>query len=269
MTIHGVGEMVKIVGVKLYDAKIYEFDASDKEFKLGDRVLVETDKGRFLGKVAVEPREKEKQSSLKTLRPVLRKATDEDLKQEEKNVQMQREAFDFCLQRIRNRGLPMKLVRIEFLFDRSKAIFYFTSEKRVDFRELVKDLASKYHTRIEMRQIGVRDEAKMVGGTGSCGRELCCSNFLNTFDLVSVRMAKEQNLALNPEKISGVCGRLMCCLAFEHEIYSQLRKDLPKLGKRIKTKFGQGKVIRQNILAQTVTIQLEDGAEMTLNVSDL
>jgi len=269
MTMHGVGEMVKIVGVKLNDAKIYEFDALDKEFKLGDRVLVETDKGRFLGKVAVEPREKENQSLMKTLRPVLRKATDKDLEQEEKNIQMQREAFDFCLQRIRNRGLPMKLVRIEFLFDRSKAIFYFTSEKRVDFRELVKDLASKYHTRIEMRQIGVRDEAKMVGGTGSCGRELCCSRFLNTFDLVSVRMAKEQNLALNPEKISGVCGRLMCCLAFEHEIYSQLRKDFPKLGKRIKTKFGQGKVIRQNILAQTVTLQLEDGAEMTLNVSDL
>ncbi len=269
MKMDGVGEMIRVVGVKLYDAKMYEFDASDKEFKLGDRVLVETEKGRFLGIVAVEPMEKEKQSLLKRLRPILRKATDEDLKQEEKNVDMGREAFDFCLQRIRTRGLPMKLVRVEFLFDRSKAIFYFTSEKRVDFRELVKDLASKYHTRIEMRQIGVRDEAKMVGGTGNCGRELCCSRFLNTFDLVSVRMAKEQNLALNPEKISGVCGRLMCCLAFEHKIYSQLRKGLPKLGKRIKTKFGQGKVIRQNILAQTVTLQLENGGEMTLNVSEL
>ena len=261
--------MARVVGVRLYDGKIYEFDASDTDFALGDSVLVETEKGRFLGKVAVEPREKETRSILKILRPVLRKATEEDLKQQEKNIQIQKEALDFCWQRIRVRGLPMKLVRVEFLFDRSKAIFYFTSEKRVDFRELVKDLASKYHTRIEMRQIGVRDEAKMVGGTGSCGRELCCCRFLNTFDLVSVRMAKEQNLALNPEKISGVCGRLMCCLAFEHEIYSQLRRDLPKLGKRIKTKFGEGKVIRQNILAQTVTLQLENGVEMTLNVSDL
>lgn len=261
--------MVRVVGVKLYDAKIYEFDAADMECKAGDRVLVETEKGRFLGVVAIEPGERETRSSVRNLRPVLRKATDEDVKQEEKNLQMGREALDFCLQRIRARGLPMKLVRVEFLFDRSKAIFYFTSEKRVDFRELVKDLASKYRTRIEMRQIGVRDEAKMVGGTGSCGRELCCCRFLNTFDLVSVRMAKEQNLALNPEKISGVCGRLMCCLAFEHETYSHLRKDFPKLGKRIKTKFGQGKVIRQNILGQTVTIQLENGAEMTLNVSDL
>ncbi len=261
--------MTKIVGVKLRDGKVYEFDASDTEFKLGDRVLVETEKGRFLGKVAIEPRERETRSLLRALRPVLRTATAEDLKEEEKNLEMQKEAFDFCWQRIKARGLSMKLVRVEFLFDRSKAIFYFTSEKRVDFRELVKDLASKYRTRIEMRQIGVRDEAKMVGGTGNCGRELCCCRFLNTFDLVSVRMAKEQNLALNPEKISGVCGRLMCCLAFEHEIYSQLRRDLPKLGKRIKTKFGEGKVIRQNILAQTVTLQLENGAEMTLNVSDL
>jgi cell fate regulator YaaT (PSP1 superfamily) len=236
---------------------------------LGERVLVETEKGRFLGKVVVEPRERETQSIEKTLQPIIRKATDEDMKQDQRNGEMQSEAFDFCLERIKAREIPMKLVRVEFLFDRSKALFYFTSEKRVDFRELVKDLASKYHTRIEMRQIGVRDEAKMVGGTGSCGRELCCCRFLNTFDLVSVRMAKEQNLALNPEKISGVCGRLMCCLAYEHENYSQLRKNLPKLGKRIKTKFGQGKVIRQNILAQTVTLQLENGSEMILNVADL
>ena len=269
MPIDGANEMARVVGVRLYDGKMYEFDASDTDFAPGDRVLVETEKGQFLGRVAVEPREKDTRPLLKTLRPILRKATEEDLKQQEKNLQMQEEALDFCWQRIRVRGLPMKLVRVEFLFDRSKAIFYFTSEKRVDFRELVKDLASKYHTRIEMRQIGVRDEAKMVGGTGSCGRELCCCRFLNTFDLVSVRMAKEQNLALNPEKISGLCGRLMCCLAFEHEIYSQLRRDLPKLGKRVKTKFGEGRVIRQNILAQTVTLQLENGVEMILNVTDL
>jgi cell fate regulator YaaT (PSP1 superfamily) len=266
---YGVDEMARVVGVKLNNAKIHEFDASDKELQLGDRVLVETEKGRFLGTVAVEPREREEDSSAKKFQPILRKATDEDMNQEEKNAEVEREAFDFCLQRIGARGISMKLVQVKFSLDRSKAIFYFTSEKRVDFRELVKDLASKYHTRIEMRQIGVRDEAKMVGGTGSCGLELCCCRFLNTFDLVSVRMAKEQNLALNPEKISGLCGRLMCCLAYEHEIYSQLRKNLPKIGKRIKTKFGQGKVIRQNVLSQTVTVQLENGTEMTLEASEL
>jgi cell fate regulator YaaT (PSP1 superfamily) len=266
---YGVDEMTRVVGVKLHDAKIHEFDSSNEELHVGDRVLVETEKGRFLGEVAVEPRAREEDANTKNLRPVLRKATDEDMQQEKKNSEVQREAFDFCLQRIRVREISMKLVQVEFSFDRSKAIFYFTSEKRVDFRELVKDLASQYHTRIEMRQIGVRDEAKMVGGTGSCGLELCCCRFLNNFDLVSVRMAKEQNLALNPEKISGLCGRLMCCLAYEHKIYSQLRKNLPKVGKRIKTKFGEGKVIRQNVLSQTVTVQLENGTEMTLEASDL
>ena len=163
----------------------------------------------------------------------------------------------------------MKLVKTEVLLDHSKIIFYFTAEKRVDFRELVKDLASEFKTRIEMRQIGVRDEAKMICGIGICGRELCCSKFVNRFDLVSVKMAKEQNLALNPTKISGVCGRLMCCLSFEFPVYLELKKGLPKIGKRIHTKAGKGKVIRQNVLNQTITVELEEGGEMTIHASEL
>jgi cell fate regulator YaaT (PSP1 superfamily) len=163
----------------------------------------------------------------------------------------------------------MKLVKTEVLLDRSKALFYFTSEKRVDFRELVRDLAAELRMRIEMRQIGVRDEAKMVCGVGGCGRGLCCSSFLNRFDLVSVKMAKEQNLALNPSKISGVCGRLMCCLAYEYATYTELKKNLPKVGKHIVTKSGKGKIIRQNVLNQTVTVELEEGGEITVHESEI
>ena len=163
----------------------------------------------------------------------------------------------------------MKLVRVEFFFHRSKAIFYFTSEKRVDFRELVKDLAARFKTRIEMRQIGVRDEAKMTGGVGPCGREFCCSRFLSSFDLVSVKMAKEQNLALNPTKISGACGRLMCCLAYEYETYCEYRKGLPKVGKRVTTSHGEGRVIRQNIMGRTVTVELQSGEEVSISGEDI
>ena len=269
MAIHGVDEMVRIVGVKLCDGKIYEFDAGDKEFKLGDNVLVETEKGQFLGKVAVEPREKEKQSLLKIPPPILRKATDEDLKQEEMNLEMQREAFVFCLQRIRERELPMKLVRVEFLFDRSKAIFYFTAESRVDFRELVKNLVQKFRTRIELRQIGIRNGTRILGGIGTCGREICCARFLHNFDRVSIKMAKEQNMSLNPEKISGLCGRLMCCLAFEYETYLDIKKHVPKCGKKIVTSEGQGKVIRQNIFQGKISVELEDGKEIDIDIKDI
>jgi cell fate regulator YaaT (PSP1 superfamily) len=182
---------------------------------------------------------------------------------------LEKEAFEFCLQKIREKNLNMKLVKTEILLDRSKALFYFTSEKRIDFRELVRDLASQFKMRIEMRQIGVRDEAKMICGLGSCGRELCCAKFMNRFELVSVKMAKEQNLALNPTKISGVCGRLMCCLSYEFPTYVELKKDLPKVGKYIVTPSGRGKVIRQNVLSQTVTVELEEGGEITIHASEL
>jgi cell fate regulator YaaT (PSP1 superfamily) len=215
------------------------------------------------------PYEKERRLLLKTPRKAIRKATPEDLGQYERNKRLEKDAFEFCLRKVNEKGLNMKLVKTEALLDRSKILFYFTAEKRVDFRELVRDLAGEFKVRIEMRQIGVRDEAKMVCGLGSCGRELCCSSYLTRFDLVSVKMAKEQNLALNPTKISGICGRLMCCLAYEHPTYVELKKDLPKVGKHITTKSGKGKIIRQNVLNQTVTVELEEGGEVTVHVSEL
>ena len=261
--------MIRVVGVRLKNEKIYEFDALDLDLHAGDGVIVETGKGISIGAVAAEPRNIEKKSLVRSLKKVIRKATDEDKTQAEANRSIEEEGFNFCMERITARNLTMKLVAVEFLFDRSKAIFYFTSEKRIDFRELVKDLAARFKTRIEMRQIGVRDEAKMIGGVGTCGREFCCVKFLNSFDLVSVKMAKEQNLALNPCKISGACGRLMCCLGYEYQTYSELKKGLPKVGKKVTSKYGEGKIIRQNILDRTVTIALESGAEVTVSADDI
>ena len=261
--------MIRLVFVKLPNGKTEEFDATQLSLEAGEDVIVETEKGLVLGKVLAPPHEKEKRFFLKSPRKVTRKATAEDLDQFKGNQQLEKEAFEFCLQRIREKNLNMKLVKTEILLDRSKALFYFTSEKRIDFRELVRDLASQFKMRIEMRQIGVRDEAKMVCGIGSCGRELCCAKFMNRFDLVSVKMAKEQNLALNPTKISGVCGRLMCCLAYEFPTYMELKKDLPKVGKHIVTRSGKGKIIRQNVLSQTVTVELEEGGEITIHASEI
>ena len=261
--------MIRLVHVKLANGKAEEFDAGAFALERGDSVLVNMEKGVALGKVALPPYEKERRALLKTPRKVVRKATPEDISQDERNRQLEKDAFQFCLRKVTEKGLNMKLVKTEVLFDRSKILFYFTADKRVDFRELVKELAGEFKMRIEMRQIGVRDEAKMVCGLGSCGRELCCSAYLNRFDLVSVKMAKEQNLALNPTKISGICGRLMCCLSFEYPTYVELKKDLPKVGKHIVTKSGKGKIIRQNVLNQTVTVQLEEGGEVTVHVSEI
>jgi cell fate regulator YaaT (PSP1 superfamily) len=261
--------MIRVVHVKLANGRAEEFDAADLLLEVGEMIIAETDKGQVLGKVLAPPHEKEKHFILKAPKKVLRMATPEDLAQFEKNRQLEKDAFRFCLQKIKEKDMNMKLVKTEVLLDRSKALFYFTAEKRVDFRELVRDLAAEFKMRIEMRQIGVRDEAKMVCGMGGCGRELCCATFLNRFDLVSVKMAKEQNLALNPTKISGVCGRLMCCLAYEFPTYMELKKNLPKVGKHIVTKGGKGKIIRQNVLNQTVTVQLEEGGEVTIHASEI
>jgi cell fate regulator YaaT (PSP1 superfamily) len=261
--------MYRLVHVRLANGKTEELDAVDFSLEPGDAIIAETDKGVTLGKVLAPPHEKEKHFVLKAPKKIIRKASPEDLEQFEKNRQLEKDAFRFCLQKIQQRGLSMKLVRTEILLDRSKALFYFTAEKRVDFRELVRDLAAEFKMRIEMRQIGVRDEAKMVCGMGGCGRELCCATFLNRFDLVSVKMAKEQNLALNPTKISGVCGRLMCCLAYEFPTYVEMKKNLPKVGKHIVTRSGKGKIIRQNVLNQTVTVELEEGGEVTIHASEL
>jgi len=261
--------MVRLVYVKLPNGRYEEFDAGDLSLEFGEDVVVESERGVLLGKVLSEPHHKEKRFVLKSPGKVIRKATIEDLERFEENKKLEQRAFDFCLKKINEKGLNMKLVKTEVLLDRSKILFYFTAEKRVDFRELVKDLASEFRIRIEMRQIGVRDEAKMISGIGSCGRELCCSKFMNRFDLVSVKMAKEQNLALNPSKISGICGRLMCCLSYEFPVYLELKRDLPKVGKRILTKAGRGKVIRQNVLSQTITVELEEGGEITLHASEI
>ncbi len=261
--------MIRLVFVKLANGKAEEFDAGDLTLEVRENVIVDTEKGQVLGRTLAAPQEKEKRFLLKSPRKVLRKATPEDLDQSHKNEQLEKDAFAFCLRKIRDKGLNMKLVKTEVLLDRSKALFYFTSEKRVDFRELVRDLAAEFRMRIEMRQIGVRDEAKMVCGLGSCGRELCCAKFMNRFELVSVKMAKEQNLALNPTKISGICGRLMCCLAYEYPTYLELKRDLPKVGKHITTRSGKGKVIRQNVLSQTVTVELEEGGEITIHASEI
>jgi len=261
--------MIRLVFIKLPNGKCEEFDATDLPLNAGENVIVETEKGLVLARVLSSPHEKERRFFLKSPRKVIRKATPEDLEQFQGNQQLEREAFLLCLKKIKEKNLNMKLVKTEILLDRSKALFYFTAEKRVDFRELVRDLAAEFRMRIEMRQIGVRDEAKMVCGIGGCGRELCCATFMNRFELVSVKMAKEQNLALNPTKISGICGRLMCCLAYEFPTYVELKKDLPKIGKHIAIHAGKGKIIRQNVLSQTVTIELEEGGEITVHVSEL
>jgi cell fate regulator YaaT (PSP1 superfamily) len=260
--------MIRLVVVKLPNGKCEEFDAGELALDCGEGVVVESEKGIVLGKVISPPRQKEKRFVLKSPRKAIRKAGPEDTEQFKANQRYEKEAFGFCVRKIREKGINMKLVKTELLLDRSKTLFYFTAEKRVDFRELVRDLASEFKMRIEMRQIGVRDEAKMVCGVGSCGRELCCSKFLNRFDLVSVKMAKEQNLALNPLKISGCCGRLMCCLSYEVSTYAELKKTLPKVGKHIMTRSGKGKIIRQNVLNQTVTVELEEGGEITIDASE-
>jgi cell fate regulator YaaT (PSP1 superfamily) len=261
--------MIRLVYIKLPNGKCEEFDAVDLVLEANENVIVESDKGSVLGKVLAAPHEKERRFILKSPRKVARKAAPEDLEQFERNQQLEKEAFAFCLRKIREKSMNMKLVKTEVLLDRSKILFYFTAEKRVDFRELVRDLASEFKMRIEMRQIGVRDEAKMVCGIGGCGRELCCAKFMNRFDLVSIKMAKEQNLALSPTKISGICGRLMCCLGYEYPAYMELKKNLPKVGKHVVTRSGKGKIVRQNVLNQTVTVELEEGGEITIDGSEI
>ncbi len=262
--------MTRIVKIQFHPAgKLYDFNAGALDIAAGERVIVETERGKSIGTVVVAPREFAESDSPEGLKNILRKAHQEDLEAASRNAAKEKEAYDFCLAKIKERGMDMKLVRVEYLFDGSKAIFYFTADGRVDFRELVKDLAHQFHTRIEMRQIGVRDEAKMVGGIGICGRELCCSSFLREFEPVSVKMAKEQNLALNPTKISGQCGRLLCCLSYEFETYCTLKKCLPKCGKRVRCGNVEGEVMKLNILDGTVTVKTDDDREVLLKGDDI
>jgi cell fate regulator YaaT (PSP1 superfamily) len=262
--------MIRLVSIKFRAAgRQYDFGALDFDLRPGDRVIVETDRGRALGTVVTAPRDVPRSQAPDDVKNVLRLAAAEDIALADVNTAREGEAIRFCQKRVQERRMEMKLVRAEYLFDGSKIIFYFTADGRIDFRELVKDLAHHFHTRIEMRQIGVRDEAKLTGGIGICGRELCCCTFLTEFAPVSVKMAKEQGLALNPNKISGQCGRLLCCLGYEFETYCALKKGLPKCGKKITLENREVEVVAQNILRQSVNVRLEDGKQREVTAEQL
>ena len=257
---------MKVIGVRFRNAgKIYYFDPKDYEIEKGQHVIVETARGMEYGDVVLGNKEVEDNKDLMPLKSVIRVATPEDDAKEAKNHEKEKEAFKICLERIAKHGLEMKLIDAEYTFDNNKVLFYFTADGRIDFRELVKDLASVFKTRIELRQIGVRDETKILGGIGICGRPLCCNTHLSEFVPVSIKMAKEQNLSLNPTKISGVCGRLMCCLKHEADTYEYLNSKLPDVGEFVKTFDGvRGEVASVNVLRQTVKLLVEVNDEKEL-----
>ena len=252
-------EKVEIVGVNFREAgKIYYFSPESFKLSLGDKVIVETSRGVELGVVKVGNKIVDSKDIVSPLKPVTRPATAQDIEQYEKNRAAEDEAIAICQKKVEAHNLGMKLVGAEYTFDKSKLIFYFTCESRVDFRELVRDLASTFRTRIELRQIGIRDEAKMLGGLGVCGRKLCCANFLSDFVQVSIKMAKEQNFSLNSSKVSGACGRLMCCLRYEHEAYEEAIKQTPPTGSVVKTPEGDGVVVETKPLAKEIKVRLND-----------
>lgn len=248
--------MVNVIGVRFRSAgKVYFFDPAGYDIKQGNNVIVETARGIEYGLVVLGPRDVEDDKIIQPLKPVIRQATEEDNAIEKRNKEKEKEAFNICLEKIHKHGLEMKLIDSEYTFDNNKVLFYFTADGRIDFRELVKDLASVFKTRIELRQIGVRDETKIVGGIGICGRPLCCHTHLSEFAPVSIKMAKEQNLSLNPTKISGVCGRLMCCLKNEEEAYEELNSKLPGMGDFVTTKDNlKGEVQSVSVLKQLVKV---------------
>ena len=251
--------MAEVVSVRFRTAgKLYYFDPLDFDMKKGDHVIVETARGMEYGTVIGEKREVAEENIVRPLKPILRIATAEDDAQEADNLAVREEAYKICKEKIAKHELPMKLVEAEYTFDRKKLMFYFTADNRIDFRELVKDLAAVFKTRIELRQIGVRDEIKLLGGVGMCGREFCCHSYLHEFAPVSIKMAKEQNLSLNPANVSGVCGRLMCCLKNEEETYEELNKTMPGVGDTVSTNDGfKGEVVSINVLRQKVRVVIE------------
>ena len=266
--------MAEVIGVRFKQVgKIYYFDPVDIEFKTGESVIVETARGVECGEVATANRNVLDEEIVHPLKKVIRKATDEDLKHLEANKLKEKDALKTCEKLVAQHNLEMKLVDVEYTFDNSKIMFYFTADGRVDFRALVKDLASVFRTRIELRQIGVRDEAKMLGGLGVCGKPFCCSSFLGEFQPVSIKMAKEQGLSLSPVKISGTCGRLMCCLKYEQEAYTDLLKRTPKVGAIVKTPMGKGLVVENNLLTQTLKVKMDntpdEAAPQTFKVKEV
>ncbi|OQY05010.1 MAG: stage 0 sporulation protein [Desulfobacteraceae bacterium 4572_123] len=255
--------MKKKVGIRFKSAgKIYDFDAGAFVLNCGDCVIVETEKGLGFGFVASNPKLIKKKDNRKPLKKVFRIASELDFQQRNKNKEMEQQAFACCINYIKQLNLAMNLFSVESSFDASRLTFFFTSEGRVDFRQLVKMLVKQFRVRVEMRQVGIRNQAKMCGGIGRCGRELCCSLFMEKFDPVSIRMAKKQGLSLNPTKISGQCGRLMCCLTFEDATYRNLKKSFPKIGKIVQTANGKGKVVRHNVICNRISLRLNNGTEI-------
>ncbi|WP_332633238.1 PSP1 domain-containing protein [Halalkalibacter flavus] len=252
--------MHQVVGVRFKKAgKIYYFSPGSFQLEKGETVIVETSRGVEFGRVVIGTKIVGENDVVLPLKQVIRIATEKDKLVVQENVEQAKKAFEVCTEKIIEHKLDMKLVDVEYTFDRNKVLFYFTADGRIDFRELVKDLAAVFRTRIELRQIGVRDEAKMLGGIGPCGRVLCCSSFLGDFEPVSIKMAKDQSLSLNPAKISGLCGRLMCCLKYENDMYESAKQELPDVGKRVRTPEGRGRVIGLNLLEKVIQVELVEG----------
>ncbi len=261
--------MVEIVGVRFRKAgKIYYFDPKGLSLGVGEKVIVETVRGLEIGSVVIANRMIEEEKCFMPLSPVIRAATPEDIKKDEENERKEKEALKICEEKVRKRNPEMTLIDAEYTFDNSKIIFNFVAEGRVDFRELLKDLASVFKTRIELRQIGVRDETKAVGGLGMCGRKVCCAQFLSEFSPVSVKMAKDQSLSTNPQKISGACGKLICCLNFEQNAYEDAYKTMPRVGQQVKTPDGDGVVTESNILVEKVRVKFDTDGQITQKVYD-
>ncbi len=261
----------KIVAVSLQQAgHLYNFLAGDRPLRRGERVLVESEDGARLGTVEIEPHEPAQTIDLSALRPIIRIASDSDFHAERETLSREAHARRLCVERIREGRIQMKLVSADYTFDARKVVFYFVAEGRVDFRDLVRDLANTLRVRVEMKQIGARDETKVTGGMGPCGRELCCSSWLRDFEAVTVKMAREQGLALNPSRLAGMCGRLKCCLRYEYASYVELKRALPNVGKRVQCVKGDGRVVRQNTLKQTVLVQREeDGGVVEVTLEEL
>lgn len=252
--------MHQVVGVRFKKAgKIYYFSPGTFQLEKGETVIVETSRGVEFGRVVIGTKMVGENDVVLPLKQVIRTASEKDKIVVKENIEAAKKAFEVCSEKITQHNLDMKLVDVEYTFDRNKVLFYFTADGRIDFRELVKDLAAVFRTRIELRQIGVRDEAKMLGGIGPCGRVLCCSSFLGDFEPVSIKMAKDQSLSLNPAKISGLCGRLMCCLKYENDMYESAKQELPDIGKRVKTPEGKGKVVGLNLLERLIQVELVEG----------
>ena len=266
--------MAEVIGVRFKEVgKIYYFNPCDKTFKKGDFAIVETVRGIECGEVALQNKDVSDDEIVSPLKNVIRKATEDDIKKLQENKQKEKDAFRICLKKIENHNMEMKLIDVEYTFDNSKILFYFTADGRVDFRELVKDLAGTFKTRIELRQIGVRDEAKMLGGLGVCGKPFCCSSFLGEFQPVTIKMAKDQGLSLSPVKISGTCGRLMCCLKYEQDAYTDLMRRTPKVGAIVKTPLGTGTVVEVSLITGSLKVKMnntpDEAAPMNFKVKEV